>query len=123
MGRRTSIFFVCLLALAIGGQGFPAAAAPAKPQRIEIKGSEFKYEPKDVTARTGEIILVVTNTGATDHNIVIQDAAGKDLAQIPVISPGKTEELKVTLRPGTYRLVCTLPGHKEAGMVGTLKVQ
>jgi len=123
MGRRTSIFFVCLLALAIGGRGFPAAAAPAKPQRIEIKGNEFKFEPKDVTARAGEITFVVTNTGSTDHNIVIQDTAGRDLAQIPVISPGKSEELKVTLRPGNYRLVCTLPGHKEAGMVGTLKVQ
>lgn len=123
MGRLASIVFLCVMAVSVSLPVLQALAAPAKPQRIEIKGSEFKYEPKDVTARAGEITFVVTNTGSTDHNIVIQDTAGRDLAQIPVISPGKTEELKVTLRPGNYRLVCTLPGHKEAGMVGTLKVQ
>ncbi|MBI4639174.1 MAG: hypothetical protein HY731_00665 [Candidatus Tectomicrobia bacterium] len=55
-----------------------------------------------------------------EHDFVIE---GETAASIPLIAPGKSEKLRVTLKPGEYRLMCNLPGHKEAGMVGMLKVE
>ncbi len=105
--------------VAIAGQGL---AAPA-PARIEVKAREFLFDPKDLSARPVEVTFAVKNEGSIEHNFVIEDANRRTVAQIPVIEVGKTEELKVTLRPGSYTIACNLPGHKDAGMVGTLRVQ
>ena len=94
--------------------------AASEPQTIEIKVSEFKFEPKEVRIRAGEVIFKISNEGLIEHNFVIE---GEAAASIPVIAPGKSEELRVTMKSGEYQLVCSLPGHKEAGMVGTLKVE
>ncbi|MGH2405708.1 MAG: cupredoxin domain-containing protein [bacterium] len=100
-----------------------ALAGPAAPRTILIKAREFVFEPKEVTARTGEVTFDIKNEGAIEHNFVIEDAAQKKVAQIAVIEAGKTEDLKIILRAGTYALICNLPGHKDAGMTGTLRVQ
>lgn len=103
--------------------GTPGLAAPAAPRPILIKAREFAFEPKELTARAGEVTFDVKNEGSLEHNFIIEDAARKTVAQIPVIEAGKTEDLKVSLRPGTYAIVCNLPGHKDAGMTGTVRVQ
>ncbi len=107
----------------------PSPAASASPvaaagtaSRVEIKAFEFAYDPKDLTVRAGEITFVVENTGAIEHNFVIEAAGGQTVAQIPNIGVRRTAELRVTLQPGAYTQVCTLPGHREAGMVGTITV-
>jgi uncharacterized cupredoxin-like copper-binding protein len=101
----------------------PGAAAPAPTRPLLIKAREFVFEPKEVTVRSGEITFEVKNEGAIEHNFVLEDSAQKRVAQIAVIEAGKTEDLKVMLRPGTFAIVCNLPGHKDAGMTGTLRVQ
>ncbi len=98
-------------------------AGPAAPRTILIKAREFVFEPKEVTLRAGEVTFDIKNEGAIEHNFVIEDSTQKRVAQIAVIDAGKTEDLKVTLRAGTYALICNLPGHKDAGMTGTLRVQ
>ncbi len=113
------ILLVLSAAVAITTSGL---AAPA-PARIEIKAREFAFDPKEVSARPVEVTFVVKNEGSIEHNFVIEDATRRTVAQIAVIEVGKTEELKVTLRPGAYAIVCNLPGHKDAGMIGTLRVQ
>jgi uncharacterized cupredoxin-like copper-binding protein len=87
-----------------------------------VRAREFAFEPKELTVRPGEITFVVRNVGAIEHNFVIQDGARRTIGEIAVIPPGTAEEVRVILRVGTYQMVCTLPGHKDAGMVGTLKV-
>ena len=60
------------------------------------------------------------NQGAIEHNFVIEDQSRRELAKIANIEVGKTEQLTVTLPAGAYTMVCTRPGHREAGMVGTI---
>ena len=40
----------------------------------------------------------------------------------PTAQPGGSSKVTVTLKPGTYQFYCPIPGHKEAGMEGTLTV-
>ena len=54
------------------------------------------------------------NDGKIEHDLVIE-GNGVD-EKTPTIEPGKTATLKVDLKPGTYDVYCSIPGHKQAGM-------
>ena len=112
-----------LVGLAAGLLVAAAALAAPAPRPVLIKLREFVFDPKDVTVRAGEVTFDIKNEGIIEHNFIIEDGARKKMAQIAVLDAGKTEELKVTLRPGTYAIVCNLPGHKDAGMTAALRVQ
>lgn len=113
--------FVIFLVVAAG----LAAIAPllGAPAPVALVATEFKWTPKDVTAAAGEITFNVVNKGTVEHNFVVEDAKGKVLKEVDAILPGKTMQVKVTLKAGKYTIVCTVPGHREAGMVGTLTVK
>jgi uncharacterized cupredoxin-like copper-binding protein len=83
---------------------------------------EFQFTPNDLTAKTGEMVFVVSNQGLIEHNLVVDVPGGNKLAEIAIIEPGETRMIKTSLPPGTYRIYCGLPGHKEAGMVARLRV-
>lgn len=61
------------------------------------------------------MILTLPNEGVTLHNFSV-DALGIDVD----IAPGVTEEVVINVLAGAYDFYCNVPGHKEAGMVGTL---
>ncbi len=90
---------------------------------VAVKAGELYFDPKSLGVEAGEVAFTVVNEGAIEHNFAVQDARGRTLAQIAVIAPGTTERVGATLAPGTYRIVCTYPGHTEAGMTGTLTVK
>jgi uncharacterized cupredoxin-like copper-binding protein len=89
---------------------------------VRLIAREFAYEPKDVVTSTGGITFHVENRGATEHNFVVEGPSRRKLAEIATILPGKSEDVTAILAPGTYSIVCTLPGHRDAGMVGTVRV-
>lgn len=111
-----------MLLLAAGVGLWPSRMSRAAQATVELRAREFLYEPKEVTTPPGAVVFVVRNEGAIEHNFVLDDAIGKKVAEIPVIEPGATAEVTATLAPGAYTIVCTLPGHRQAGMVATLKV-
>ncbi len=89
---------------------------------VGLIAREFLFEPKEVTAGTGEIAFFVKNQGAIEHNLVLVAAGGKTVTLISIIEPGQTMRVTVSLPPGLYPLYCSLPGHKDAGMAATLRV-
>ena len=89
---------------------------------VRLDAAEFVFRPKEVTAPPGEMRFGVKNEGAIEHNFVLEDRAKKKLAEIPVIEAGQTLQALAALGTGTYVIYCSLPGHREAGMVATLKV-
>jgi uncharacterized cupredoxin-like copper-binding protein len=77
------------------------------------------FEPKEVTiAANTDVTVTLPNEGAAAHNFSI------DELNIDVdIAPGATEQVVINAPPGEYEFYCNVPGHKEAGMVGTLTVE
>jgi len=55
---------------------------------VHLKAREFFYEPKELTAPSGEVMVSVKNEGAIEHNFVLEDSARKKVAEIPIIEPG-----------------------------------
>jgi len=113
-----------LAALAIVGLALvPLATAQADGQArsaattVQVKGGEFffKLSTKSV-ATPRKVTFVFKNTGHVLHDFKIN---GK---KTPLIAPGKTATLAVTLKKGKYTYLCTVPGHAAAGMKGVFTV-
>jgi uncharacterized cupredoxin-like copper-binding protein len=117
---RARAFVAAALLVAAAGH-LPAAAAAGIS--VRIKAGELYFEPKSVTAPAGPLTFEVSNEGAIEHNFVLEQPAKGVIAQVPVIAPGATERVTASVAPGTYRIVCSLPGHAEAGMVAELTVR
>jgi uncharacterized cupredoxin-like copper-binding protein len=82
---------------------------------VTVKATEFKFALSKKSAPHGTVVFKVTNKGHLPHDFKI---AGK---KTPLIKVGKSATLKVTLKKGSYKYSCTVPGHAAAGMKGTFK--
>ena len=79
---------------------------------VDVTETEFKIALASTELKAGKITFDVTNGGAIPHDLAIVDVPQKT-KEIP--SKGSAK-LTVTLKPGTYELYCSVPGHKQAGM-------
>lgn len=96
--------------------GSDASAAAAAPVTVSL--SEFAISPNAITVPLGGS-LQVSNTGSVEHNVTITDTALKT-GSIPA---GGSEALDLSsLKPGQYEVFCSVPGHKDSGMVATLTI-
>lgn len=98
-----------------------ALPAVAKNQATTVKitegvPAEFVIKPAVTSVKAGSVIFKVTNSGNLPHDFSI---GGK---KTPLLSPGKTATLTVTLAKGKALYKCTVSGHAAAGMKGTLTV-
>ena len=97
-----------------GDDGSGSAATPA----ATIDLSEFALTPAAVTVPAGGT-LEVTNGGSVAHNLAV---GGTDIATAD-LAAGASETLDLSsLAPGDYEVICSIPGHADAGMSGTLTV-
>jgi uncharacterized cupredoxin-like copper-binding protein len=103
----------------------PAASVPTKaptaPKSVPVAEVEFKIELPSTTLSPGIYTFDLTNKGRVGHDLVF-NGPGVDKEKTPLIDPGKTAKLTVTLKSGTYDVYCSVPGHKQAGMDVKLKV-
>jgi uncharacterized cupredoxin-like copper-binding protein len=106
-----------------GSPAVPVAASPvtaeaAAAQSVEFVAYDIYFEPKEVTIPANtDVTAVIRNDGAAPHNFSI-DELGIDVD----VAPGETKETVINAPAGEYEYYCNVPGHKEAGMVGTLTV-
>jgi len=89
---------------------------------ILVNDFEYRFEPNTITAKAGKVVLYEVNKGSTVHSIEIVDESGKQIQDAEDIRAGDTFVVERTLKPGTYGLICDIPGHKDAGMTGQLIV-
>ncbi len=80
------------------------------------------FEEKSVTAKAGTDTIAFKNPASIPHSVAIEDSSGKTIAETETISEGESTTT-AKLEPGTYTFYCTVPGHRQAGMEGTLTVK
>ena len=94
----------------------------AGTQEVAINLKEWAIEPANIEVNAGKVKFTVTNTGEFAHDLAFQGLG--DAAKLPAFKSSdgpKTLELDVT--PGTYAMICDIPGHADHGMKGTLTVK
>ncbi|HWC46562.1 MAG TPA: plastocyanin/azurin family copper-binding protein [Casimicrobiaceae bacterium] len=94
-----------------------AAATNASTTAVAVTASEFRFTLSKTSVPSGEIVFTVVNNGKLAHNFWI------DGKTTPLVQPGASATLRVTLDPGTFTYICTVPGHAAAGMKGSLTVR
>lgn len=102
-------------------EGGTAGSAKAIAFEANPEG-QLAFEEKEVTAKAGKDTIDLTNQSSVPHDVAIEDSAGKTIAQTEIISEG-SDSTTAELEPGTYTFYCSVPGHREAGMEGTLTVK
>jgi plastocyanin len=85
-------------------------------------GSSLAYNQKSLSAKAGNVTIDFDNMQALQHDVTVADSSGKVLGATELVSSG-TATTSVSLTPGTYTFYCSVPGHREAGMEGTLTVK
>jgi nitrite reductase (NO-forming) len=94
------------------------AAAPAGTKTFEITLSDLDIQPSSIDVNAGDtVILNVTNDGAMQHDIKLGGVTGSEL-----LDPGATARVELGAITATTQAWCTVPGHKEAGMVLDINV-
>lgn len=83
---------------------------------------ELAYTTTEASAKAGKVTVDFNNPQGLPHDVAIEDKGGKTLGKTDLIS-GEETSTTVDLKPGTYTFYCTVPGHREAGMEGTLTVK
>jgi len=115
-------------AVAAGCGGEPAAVAvPGSTLRVKL--DEYRIQPQNVRMKAGRIHLVATNTGRLTHNLVIESITDDPTKQIvygrtDTAHAGQTvtERDAIRLKPGSYRIACSIGNHENLGQYGTLTV-
>jgi uncharacterized cupredoxin-like copper-binding protein len=112
--------------LAAGGVGALARAQDAPtdeplPTNIQVVLNDLYFEPAELRVPAGALITIhVVNEGASVHTFDIDEL---DVQTGDVASGGSIMFQFFTGEPGTYEFYCAIPGHRDAGMVGTLIVE
>ena len=99
----------------------PAPKSVSVAKSVSVSENEWKIALPSTTLTAGKYTFEVKNDGQIPHDLTI-NGPGVDNEKTPVFSPGKTEELTVDLKTGSYDFYCSVPGHKQAGMDVKVKV-
>jgi plastocyanin len=103
--------------------GGPEGTAEAENGVLEIPASPsgaLYYVFADATAPAGQLRIESPNESSVDHNIALE-GGGVD-EEGDVVKDGGVSEIDVDLDAGEYTFFCSVPGHREGGMEGTLTV-
>jgi plastocyanin len=114
----------------------PAATTPSSTESTsgsEAAGSssvsleanpegQLSYDKTSLSAKAGKVAIDFKNASPVGHNVTIESSSGQKVGATETFSGG-SKTLSVSLKAGTYKFFCSVPGHRQAGMEGTLTVQ
>lgn len=83
----------------------------------------LKYDKTELDAKAGNVTIELENQSQTPHNVAVETKDEKDLGVSDDVTEGSTSLSLQNVQPGTYTFYCTLPGHRQGGMEGTLTVK
>jgi plastocyanin len=99
----------------------PAAAGGQTLSLAANSEGQLKYNTTSLTAKAGHVTIDFANMSPLGHNVTVESSSHAVLGATPTFQGG-TKSLSLTLKPGTYKFYCSVPGHRMAGMEGTLTV-
>jgi uncharacterized cupredoxin-like copper-binding protein len=100
-----------------------ATATPAPAGALKLAANpagQLSYNTKTLSAKAGTVMIVMANMSPVEHNVTVAQGS-KVLGATPTFTGG-TRTLSLKLKPGKYTFYCSVPGHRQAGMEGTLNV-
>lgn len=105
---------------AMSGASGAGSAMVGTTKEFKVSGTEFAFAPATMSVTKGDTVKVTfTNNGKYPHNFTITDLN----VQGKTIQPGESDTVTFTAdKAGSFKYICSVPGHADRGMVGTLTV-
>ena len=129
MSRSRALVAVVGAAAAVAGCGGEPATVTVPGSTLRVTLDEYRIQPQNVRMKAGRIHLVAVNEGRLTHNLVVESITDDPTKEVvygrtDTAHPGETvkERDPITLKPGRYRLACTISNHENLGQYGTLTV-
>jgi plastocyanin len=129
----TAFLLAVALAVAVAGCGGSDESSTTSTEETTTSGQEtttlalaadpngqLEYDTTSLEASAGEVTIELTNDASIEHDVAIT-GNGVD-AKSDLVSNGEKTSVSANLTSGTYTFYCTVPGHEQAGMKGTLTV-
>jgi plastocyanin len=99
------------------------SSVPASTLSLAAASSgQLEYNTKSLSAKAGKVVIDFTNAAPLGHNVTVESSSGQTVGATPTFQGG-SKTLALSLKAGTYKFFCSVPGHRQAGMEGTLTVK
>jgi plastocyanin len=107
------------------GTPAPPSSPAARPTTTTLAlaanpEGQLSYNTKQLSAKAGPVTITMANMSPVEHNVTV--AQGSIVLGATPTFQGGSRSLSLKLKPGTYTFYCSVPGHRQAGMEGTLTV-
>jgi len=81
----------------------------------------LRFDQSTLSAKAGSVTIDFSNPASISHDVAVEDSSGSELGKTDLVAQGDASTT-IHLQSGSYTFFCTVPGHREAGMEGTLTV-
>ena len=105
--------------------GGPEEGGSSSGSALEFEadpGGELAFTETSASGSAGKVTVDFNNTTAVPHDVAIESSSGEVIGETELVAEGSSSTV-VDLKPGKYTYFCSVPGHREAGMEGTLTVK
>ena len=113
---------LCIVAFVLAGcASVPKVQASVTPggEPLSIAASDFRFDPNVIAVHgLGAIMLKITNSGGTAHNITVDTPSGKAIKSVEIPPHSMISTHVVFDGPGDYNFFCSHPFHADLGMKG-----
>ena len=127
--RATPFALIAAAVAALAGCGGDGPYAPARGRTVSVRLDEYRVVPQRIAVTAGRVRFVARDTGRLTHNLAVVSFARPAPEQPEHVygrtrtaHPGDVVRARIRLRPGRYRLVCTIGNHDNLGQYGELRV-
>jgi plastocyanin len=111
------------------GESHAAPAEGGKPppgggQQLKLQADptgKLAFDKKSLEAKAGPVTIAMTNPAQLQHDVSIEGAGVEKQGKI--VGKGGTSTVSADVKPGKYTFYCSVPGHRDGGMQGTLTVK
>jgi plastocyanin len=123
--RRIARALATLVAIAATVGGCGGGTSTGTPAHVVGLSADptgaLNFTTSTASSPAGNVELIMSNPSTVAHGIAIQGAGVNSFGA--VVGQGGTSTITATLKPGAYTFYCPVPGHRQAGMHGTLTVR
>src|SRR5439155_23698052 len=109
--------------LLLGAVAAALFASQPAPARLGVSAKEFHLVLSRASVKAGPVLIQLQNDGEDVHDLRLRRIGGTHTFRFPLTKPGARSELAIRVRPGRYRLWCSVADHAQLGMRAVLRVR
>ena len=93
------------------------------PARLGVSATEFHLVLSRPSVKAGVVEIELQNDGQDPHDLRVRRVGGSHTFSIPLVQPGNRRTVAIHVKPGSYRLWCSIADHQQLGMQAVLRVR